>query len=388
MSAALAAVREPISQLLAGALRAEKSLKVALDKAKKQAEQKQAKAQKALAANASQGLAIFDQGVANASAIPVFKADALGQGDNVPDLSKPFIVHIDEWVAEINQEMSVTRQKVDAFKVMFDTLRAQHKGSRASKLMKDLLSDKEAEVDFEAKVYALLKHVSGLVETSKLSKDIQEVMAVSAFGLDQSYDKVSCESASMACARFNVSGARSVVVAHTLEVIGYMQRKGVSGNISVARMASFFRSLSATTIADFKAQCTLQQATVGPGDLLYLPAGAVVAELARACNIELRLPLVVNAAGHANVAMTFARRRDEIAHQIETSQLPDGQKQPLKQEHALVESLVKAVSLAEKAENPKPECAAETAANPTPEPAADAAANPKPESAGIKDPAQ
>ncbi|CAE7356515.1 unnamed protein product [Symbiodinium sp. CCMP2592] len=355
VSAALAAVREPISQLLAGALRAEKSLKTALTQQQKVAAQKHAKAQKALAANTSQGLAIFDQGVANASAIPVFKADALGQGDNVPDLSKPFLVHIDEWVAEINQESSVTRQKVDAFKVMFDTLRAQAKGGRASKLMKELLSDKEAEVDFEAKVNALLKNVSGLVKTSKLSKPIQDVMAVSVFGMDQGYDKVSCESASMACVRFNVSGTRSVVVAHTLEVIGYMQRKGVTGSISVARMASFFRSLSATTISDFQAQCTLQQATVGAGDVLYLPAGAVLAELARACNIGLRVPLVVNATAHPNVAMTFARRRDEIALQEASSQFTESQKQVLKQEHALLDSLIKTVA---EAENPEPEPAA------------------------------
>ena len=131
-----------------------KSLKNAL--IRKVAAQRHAKAQKALAANASQGLAIFDQGVENASAIPVVKADALGQGDNAPDMSKPFIVRIDEWVAEINQESSVTRQNVDAFKVMSDTLRAQAKGSRASKLMKELLDGVVAALQDQGAAEAVL----------------------------------------------------------------------------------------------------------------------------------------------------------------------------------------------------------------------------------------
>ena len=176
--------------------------------------------------------------------------------------------------------------------------------------------------DFAAKAHLLFKDVEGFTAHEKLSDAVKDELLVSFFGLDQGYDKVACESASMPCVRYNLLGARSVVIADALQVIGYMQRKGVAGNINMARMASFFRSVGATTLADFQAQCTLEQATVGPGDLLYLPTGAVVSELARACNVGLRVPLVVDGKANPNARGTFARRREDIVAAMETAAEP------------------------------------------------------------------
>ena len=125
MSAALAAVRGPLAQLLTGATCAEKGLKTALDKANKRQEPGQGGESQQCRGFA--GCALFDQGAACASAIPFYKMSDFSKADPAqPDLAKPFIVHIDEWVAEAMQEQGGTRQCVDAFRLSFDKVRAQH----------------------------------------------------------------------------------------------------------------------------------------------------------------------------------------------------------------------------------------------------------------------
>ena len=174
MSAALAAVRGPLAQLLTGATRAEKGLKAALEKATKQALKNQAKLQKAKDAEVSQGVPLFDQGAACASAIPYYKMSDFSKADQAqPDLAKPFIVHIDEWVAEAMQEQSGTRQRVDAFRLSFDKVRAQQEGSRASKALTEVAADQQAEFDLEDKLQTVLQGVKGFLSRNEVESVVK-----------------------------------------------------------------------------------------------------------------------------------------------------------------------------------------------------------------------
>ena len=71
-------------------------------------------------------------------------------------------------------------------------------------------------------------------------------------------------------------------------------------------MGSFFRSMGPGTIPDFATSCTLESGTVGPGDVLYVPAGA------NTCNIGLRWPVFAREIASPNISLSFQRRRDEL----------------------------------------------------------------------------
>ena len=95
-----------------------------------------------------------------------------------------------------------------------------------------------------------------------------------------------------------------------MQVVAYMQRKGVGGAINTPRMASFFRSTGAGTIIEFQSQCTLHSGTLAAGDVLYQPTGSVVGEMCHTTNVGFRFPVVVH--GVPNIIPTFNRRRDEL----------------------------------------------------------------------------
>ena len=312
VSEKLGAIRAPISQLLAGALRAEKALKASVEKAKKMTEKASAKALKAKAADPPTAtLPLFDQGITHATPILQHKLGDLTKAENPTalDLTRPFILRVEDWVASALQEKTALRVAVDDFKTQFDLMRAQQKGSRGSKALN--LDPADVRFDFGLEAGKTFRRGS-VVNPDALAGCARQQIMLSVFGIDAMYDKVSSECAGMACVRFNTVGTRCVMITCAVQLVGYMQRKGVEGVITTSRMSGFFRSLGLSAIADFKASCSLETATVGPGDALYLPPGAIVAELCHTCNIGLRWPIVVHGSVSPSVGLAFQRRHEEL----------------------------------------------------------------------------
>ncbi|CAE7366870.1 unnamed protein product, partial [Symbiodinium sp. CCMP2456] len=128
----LTEARLPLSQLLGACLRAEKSIKGAQDQLKKQAERRQAEAQKPKANPApTDAAALFDQGAAVAEELPRYQlADLKDESFN---MSAPFVIVAPEWAVKAEAEKGAFKLGMDEFRTSFDMTRKQQKGIRVSK---------------------------------------------------------------------------------------------------------------------------------------------------------------------------------------------------------------------------------------------------------------
>ena len=316
MTESISGVRGPIGQLLAAAVRAEKSLKSGQDRAKKLAEKKATDQRKGGQGEATNSLPLFDQGANAAAEIPRLNlADCLKAESPVKaDLSCPFVVQVNAWCKEAQKEGSPARLQIDEFKTSFDSMRQTQKGARGSKALENG-AGRSGDFNFTALVASLLQPTGAHLPVSEVPGPVQKQMRISIFGVDKGYDKVSTECASMACVRLSLEGTRSVVIGDSLQVVGFMQRKGITGSITTARFTSFFRSMGVAVLKEFLGECTLHAGTIAAGDLLYLPAGAIVAELCQDCVIGLRWPVVARSAADKNMVATFRRRKEEAEQQ-------------------------------------------------------------------------
>lgn len=336
MSQKISEVRSPIAELLSTALRAEKAIKAGIDRAKKAAAKKEQDEQKARKATEQAGvIALYDEGVAMATPIPA--VDLAARGDL--DLARPFIVKANDWVSRATKEQSPMGLEISNFATSFDAMRAKQKGARASKAVECTGGD----FDFGSLVQALFKEGS-LVADQNIGEHLKKQLASSPFGIDQSYDRVSCECCSMSSIRLTLSGTRSVVVADTLQLVGFMRAKGVTGTLTTPRVCSFFRSCSTPMLTELKDQCSIYAATVGPGDVIYVPAGAVIGELCRSVNVGLRRPVVVHGSVSPTIALTFQRRKEELEGMVSAASQSDPIRAKCAPEIAVVEDLLKGVS--------------------------------------------
>ena len=78
--------------------------------------------------------------------------------------------------------------------------------------------------------------------------------------------------------RLTLDGTRRLVLTDGLQLLGYMQRKGVAGSIGAARQGAFFRNMTSAALEEFVGECSLYTTTLQTGDLLYIPFGAVLGE--------------------------------------------------------------------------------------------------------------
>ena len=299
-----------MAQLVQAALRAEKSLKGAKDQLKKQQVKLAKEAQKGQPQKTAETVALFDQGVQSAQQILRFSHD------NVPaelDFSRPWVLSCAAWAGEA---LAACKAELDAFKVSFDIGRKDNKGIRAS----TSLDVTALQFDLRAKLMSALgdAHKAAFQDTAKMPMVRKQMEGVSVFGIDHGYDRVSTESAGLPCFRFTLEGCRKVVMTEGLQLLGYMQRKGVSGHISVARQAAFFRNLNAAALAEFVDQCSLYTTTLEAGDLLYLPFGAVQGELVHHVTYGWRLAAAISPKADKNM-LTAIRTRQEDLNQIKQS---------------------------------------------------------------------
>ena len=138
-----------------------------------------------------------------------------------------------------------------------------------------------------------------------------------------------------------LSGTLRVIVADSLQLSSYIQRKGVEGLTTAARMGRFFRSMGLGTVADFTSSCTLESGTDGLGDLLYVPAGAIIGELCHTCSIGLRWPVFVRGIASPNISLSCQRRRDELEKVVQMTDTA-ATKTAIEQEMAVLDGVIEA----------------------------------------------
>ena len=204
------------------------------------------------------------------------------------------------------------RQCVDSFRDSFNDARKKSKGARVSKAVED----SEVLAALQSKVDDLFLKSGRVVARDSMTKQLQDALQVSLFGIDASYDKVSGEFLGCAVARLSVEGTRTVVMTEVLQLQGFMQRKGIAGLITLAKMSAFFRAMNVAMIQDYQKECVLWSCTMGPGDFLYVPYGFVQAELVQQPTVGVRVPLVCKHSAHENSSLCLSKRKADCERQL------------------------------------------------------------------------
>ena len=308
VTAALTSIKNPVQQLLSATSRAEKFLKTAIEGLKKTELKAAAEARKPKKPD-QESIALFDQGIEKASAIP---RRQLGQALEKTDIARPFIFQANEWVSDLLQEGSASRTQFDDFKVAFDGARAKQKGVRLSKAF-----DGDAARDAYANKVASAFNVQGtdpepMIPEKNMSAALKPHLATSFFAVDAGYDKVSGEGLGFATLRLCLSGTRQVVMTEMLQLRGFMERKGVGGVINSMRLSAFLRHMTVPLLGEYVKECTLWASTVGAGDVLYTPYGFLQGELVSQMTLGLRSPLLPKGRFHTNALVAAKARKAEM----------------------------------------------------------------------------
>lgn len=87
-----------------------------------------------------------------------------------------------------------------------------------------------------------------------------------------------------------VEVTRALVMAQSLQLVGFMQHKGAGGTITNARQASFLLSMSVAVLAEYVSY--LLQLFVSE-DLLYCPFGSVQGLNVQSMTYGVRIPVRV-----------------------------------------------------------------------------------------------
>ena len=268
VTAMIADIKNPLTQLLQNSLKAERSIKAGREQLKRQKMRLAAAQCKKGAEQASPVVALFDQGVSVARQIKRVSMAKVSEADL--DFKAPFVIEAADFVKDV---AAAFNSDLDGFKASFDICRKDQKCARASKC---LVTEFESDLTFAPKVLEMLK--GALVPLEKAGDTLKKAMLLSVFAIDAAYDKVSAEPALVAAVRLTMAGARSVVVTNWLQLLGFCQRKGMQGPFPVARLASFLRSMNPDMLAAYADECGLWTTTLGLGDMLFTPFGAVVGE--------------------------------------------------------------------------------------------------------------
>ncbi|CAE7794880.1 unnamed protein product [Symbiodinium sp. CCMP2592] len=312
ITAVLTEARLPLSQLLGACLRAEKSIKGAQDQLKKQRDRRQAEAQKPRPNPASSdAAALFDQGAAVAEELPRYQL--AGLKDATFNMSAPFVIAAPEWVVQAEAEKGNFKLAMDEFITTFDVTRKQQKGIRVSKVPEHPLEDDS--FDMRKLSLQALGHgpeIRDLPATA--SAELIKAMSPSFFGIDAGYDKVSGEYLGLPVLRLTAYGTRKVVLTEMLQLVNFMvNKKGIQGNITVARCSSFFKCMGPQVLKEYKEQSLLFTGTIAKGDVLYLPCGSLCAEYVTEVTVGYRLPVLLNESViDKNIMATLTRKTEEL----------------------------------------------------------------------------
>ena len=300
-------IKAPLQQLLQMATKAERSIKAAKEQLKRQKlKAAVAEVKKAAKEDVKETVAIFDQGVAAASQISrITFAEAVGKLKDF-DLSAPVVIEAKDILSDA---LKSVQSQLDGFKAGFDIGRKGKPGIRASKPIED--DDATAAWNFAAKVMELFKESGGLLGVDKLGPSLKKQAVCSIFGIDETYDRVCSEPCGLAAVRLTVEGSRTLVSTDSLQLQGFMSRKGVPGPIPLTRQGAFFRSMSPQVIQEYLQECSMWTTTLTAGDLLFVPFGMLVGERVTSPTFGLRYPLMLNALKQANMAQALDKKKQE-----------------------------------------------------------------------------
>ena len=302
---ALADIRAPISSLLQATKRAEKALTDAMEAFAKEQRKATEQARKPKPVPGGKSCPLFDQGMAAAVPLPSYE---IPPSDKL-DVSRPFVLNISDDVNVFMQEKSPLRVCLDTFEEGFNKDRAAKAGMRSSALVAK---------DAQQLPFQLLARVFEHVDTKLLSAEdfkhlaaLEPYRAPTIFGIDQGYERISGEGCGFACLRFTLKGTRAVLVTDALQMLGFMKRKGVQGQINMSRMASFMKNMSPQLLVEYGKQCTLWSGTLSIGDLLFVPCGALLGEQVQSVSIGVRVPSLFKPAASSNACRALQWRKQE-----------------------------------------------------------------------------
>ena len=189
------------------------------------------------------------------------------------DTTKPFICRI---VFETARAANI-KEMVDKFAQRFagDPVRGTA-GRSQRRVSSEILDDWKV----------LLGHVFGVKLLSTVEPPSENGTAVTAYAVAKECAVCSAENGFVATMRLGIKGTRSVICVKTRSFLEHMEKssqleahKGspqCSGKGGVAQAYNTFKSLSVDAAKGFLDSCngnTLWHATVGPRDLLFMPAG-------------------------------------------------------------------------------------------------------------------
>ena len=172
----------------------------------------------------------------------------------------------------------------DAAKACIDNFAARYSSSRVR--MEKGRGGKVVEADSPLKMAAeaaMTNIIAGLVQPEDMPEGaagLKEAMALSLWGATQDVIKPFSEPLDLAAVRFGIRGTREIVMCNCVDLFGYMEKaKGLdSAKLTPIRSALWLQHMSKETLVDYCKTLPMVHATLGPGDLLYQPAGWVTVE--------------------------------------------------------------------------------------------------------------
>ena len=285
----IAVVKGAINNLLMRAAGAEKALTHAEAQLQRDAAKLAAEMQKPQIRVPVSADVLHDQGMSLAKLVAVHSIETAA---TVADFAVPFVVNAQPWVEEVQSEASQLKPQINDFLASFSPACDANQQFRASRPV----PAGEGGQAFRQKLSGIFARgvAAASLVTSVGDEDIDsKLLTTSVFGISEQYKRASMELCGLACFRFGLQGTRSIVMTNSLQLIGFVVRKGVAGRITTSRQAQFFRAMNFSTLQEFAKQCSLWSVTVGPGDLLYVPYGTVVSEVLTARTVGIRVGVVV-----------------------------------------------------------------------------------------------
>ena len=177
VTAIISDIKNPLSQLLQNAAKAELSIKAGREQLKRQKVRMAAAEGKKGAQSATPVVALFDQGVAVGRQIKRVALDKIADADL--DFKVPFIIEAPNVVKDVTAAYA---SELDGFKASFDICRKDQKLARASK---GLAPDFESDITVAPKVLQMLK--GGVLPAEKMGDTLKKATLLSVFAIDVAY---------------------------------------------------------------------------------------------------------------------------------------------------------------------------------------------------------
>ena len=325
--------RNALASLSKGAASIEKEEKQKVKEAQAEAQKKVLAAQKM--AQASLGISkgktkidqdqlpanvVFEHASTDAQRVHAFpcKAGPAGEGNlaSEADLDKPFVIT----GAKVLKDMSETH---DTFKAEIAAFQGQFNGS-TQQATTGRGQMKVTDAALKASIYAHFENMLGcdekviMQDTKMIGDTLQKVAAPAIFGISKNSVYYGYEFCALACLRYTFTGTRTCAVVRFSQLAEHVSResKQLSRSLSAGAALHWLQHVSKEKLASFLSSSPTPQMfwiTVSAGDMLYLPAGYLVAE--KTMNMSdssgLRLSMIATGDKLANVELQHVEKDAE-----------------------------------------------------------------------------